>query len=105
MSSDSFSYLMPKSRNVAKYWKILALFSLSFLMLVPAASAAPAGSSSPSQISQQAASSVSPNVGADFSLTANPASVTTTAGSTKTVQITVASLNGFSGQVYMNALS
>src|SRR5690349_10921528 len=99
MSSDSFSYLMSKPRSIVTHWKILVLFSLVLLMVIPAASAVSGRSSSPSQISQQAASVVSPNLAADFSLTANPASITTTAGSTETVQITVASLNGFSGTV------
>jgi uncharacterized membrane protein len=105
MSSDSFSYLASKSRSVVKHWKFLALFGLVFLMLLPYTFPAPSGASTPLHVSTQAASIVSPSVSQDFSIVANPTSITTTRGSTKTVQLAITGIGGFTGQVYMSASS
>src|SRR5438105_2089900 len=105
MPYDSFNYLSSKSRNILPHGKILVLFLLAFLMLLPAAIPAPAKSPVPTQISSQTTSAISPNVTPDFSMSGNPASVTTTPASTRTTQITLTSIGGFTGQVYMFASS
>src|SRR5207253_8395071 len=105
MPYDSFNNLSPKSRNILPHGKILVLFLLAFLMLLPAAIPAPAKSQVPTQISSQTTSAISPNVTPDFSISSNPPSITTTPGSTRTSQITLRSIGGFTGQVYMFASS
>ena len=105
MSSDSLGYLSSKPREIFTVTKILVLFSLSFLMILPAVNPAISTTSSLSQASPHTASATSPNITPDFSISANTTSITTTAGSTKHVQITVSSIGGFSGQVPLDAFA
>ena len=105
MSSDSFRYPNSKSQSIVKNWKLVVLFGLVFLMLLPYAFTAPSKTSTPLHVSSQAAPAVFPSVSQDFSISANPASITTTPGSTKTVQLTITGIGGFTGQVYMSASS
>lgn len=104
MSSDSPRYLNSKSQSIVTNWKLVVIFGIVFLMLLPYAFSAPARSL-PQQNSQQLPPNLSPTVSSDFTLTANPTSITTSAGSTQTVTITITSTGGFVGTVYMEASS
>jgi hypothetical protein len=67
--------------------------------------ATPSTATTSTHVSQNAPS-VSPFAStADFSLTANPTSLTMTAGATQSSVITATSLNGFAGTVYLEAFS